>query len=185
MRTVCVQRVSKALFIRTLRWKHAVHPIPDCHVCHNPDLNCYIFMRVLCVLCVTGTNLGQRKHNEFRACALLVPNVRLALVWRSSGVYIHTWKNAHILEHAKNVRRGWRTQKMNDVHQAVSSNHQRILTHAQRITTHAQRITTHWSKFFIFCALDVRDGMCEWAYSETQLQVYFTVGPPSKTLAQR
>ena len=31
-------------------------------------------------LCVTGTNLGQRKHSEFRACALLVPNVRLALV---------------------------------------------------------------------------------------------------------
>ena len=31
-------------------------------------------------LCATGTNLGQRKHNEFRACALLVPNVRLALV---------------------------------------------------------------------------------------------------------
>ena len=28
-------------------------------------------------LCVTGTNLGQWKHNEFRACALLVPNVRL------------------------------------------------------------------------------------------------------------
>ena len=47
-------------------------------------------------LCVTGTNLGQRKHNEFRACALLVPNVRLALDWRSSGVYIPTWKNAHI-----------------------------------------------------------------------------------------
>ena len=33
-------------------------------------------------LCVTGTNLGQRKQNEFRACALglLVPYVRLALV---------------------------------------------------------------------------------------------------------
>ena len=62
-------------------------------------------------LCVTGTNLGQRKHNEFRACAPLVPSVRLALVWRFSGVYIHTWKNAHIFEHAENVRRGWRTQK--------------------------------------------------------------------------
>ena len=34
-------------------------------------------------LCVTGTNLGQRKHNEFRACALLVPSVRLAPVCRS------------------------------------------------------------------------------------------------------
>ena len=51
---------------------------------------------------MTGTNLGQRKHNEFRAWALLVPSVRLALVWRSSGVHIHTWKNAHIFEHAEN-----------------------------------------------------------------------------------
>ena len=32
MRTVCVQRVSKALFIRTLRWKHAVHSLPECDV---------------------------------------------------------------------------------------------------------------------------------------------------------
>ena len=31
-------------------------------------------------LSVTGANLGQRKYNEFRASALLVPNVRLALV---------------------------------------------------------------------------------------------------------
>ena len=54
-------------------------------------------------LCVTGTNLGQREHNEFRACALLVPNVRLSLGWRSSRVYIHTWKNAHIFEHSEKV----------------------------------------------------------------------------------
>ena len=47
--------------------------------------------------------LRQRKHNEFRACALLVPNVRLALVWSSS--------DAHTFGHAENVRRGWRTQK--------------------------------------------------------------------------
>ena len=97
-------------------------------------------------LCVTGTNLGQRKHNEFRACALLVPNVRQTLVWRSSGVDIHTRKNAHIFAHAKNVRIGRRTQSINNVHPAFSSNHQRILTHAQRITT-------HWPKFLIFlCA---------------------------------
>ena len=48
----------------------------------------------LCVDCASftcdWTNLGQRKHNEFRAWALLVPSVRLALVWRSSGVHIHT-----------------------------------------------------------------------------------------------
>ena len=56
---------------------------------------------------------------------------------------------------------------MNDVHQAFSSNHQRILTHAQRITT-------HWPKFFIFFALELRDGMCDWAFTwnrETWLEI--------------
>ena len=142
--------ISKALFTRTLRSKHAVHSLPACDTFHSMVSNFFLIFFygwTLCRLCVTGTNLGQRKHNEFRTCALLVPNVRLALVWRSSGVlYIHTWKNADLFEHAENVRRGWRTQQMNDVYQAFSSNHQRILTHAQRIPT-------HWQKFFIFlCA---------------------------------
>ena len=162
MRTVCVQRVTKALFIRT---KQAVHSLPACDVFHNPDWIFFFFFFYGCTvrrLCVPGTNLGQRKHNEFRACALLVPNVRLALVWRSSGVYIHTWKNADIFGHAENVRRGGRAQKMNNAHRAFSSNHQRILTHAQRITK-------HWPKFFKFCALDVRDGMCAWAFKKLLL----------------
>ena len=132
-----------------LRWKHAVHSLSACDIFHNPDSNCYFYFFYAWTvrrLCVTWTNLGQRKHNEFRACALLVPNVRQTLVWRSSGVDIHTRKNAHIFAHAKNVRIGRRTQSINNVHPAFSSNHQRILTHAQRITT-------HWPKFLIFlCA---------------------------------
>ena len=28
MRTISIQRVSKALFIRPLRWKHTVHSLP-------------------------------------------------------------------------------------------------------------------------------------------------------------
>ena len=55
-------------------------------------------------LYATWINLGLRKHDEFRAYAVRVPNFRLALVWRSSGVYIHTLKNAYIFEHAENVR---------------------------------------------------------------------------------
>ena len=51
-------------------------------------------------LCVTGTNLGQRKPNEFRACALRVP---ITLDWRwsddllastfikSSGISFDCW----------------------------------------------------------------------------------------------
>ena len=83
MRTACVQRVVKALCIRTLRWKHAVHSLPACDVFHNPDANCFFYFFYGWTVrrrCVTGTNLGQRKHNELRACTLLVSNVRLALV---------------------------------------------------------------------------------------------------------
>ena len=50
---------------------------------HNPVSNCFfkIFSGwTVRRLCVTGTNLGQQKHNKFRACALPVPSVRLALV---------------------------------------------------------------------------------------------------------
>ena len=120
MRTVCVQRVSKALFIGTLYWKHAVHSLQACDVLHDPDsIFFFKFFYVLTVsrLCVTGTNLGQRKHNEFRACALLVPNARLALVWRSSVWRLHShvekcshfWacrKCAKRLTHTKNK---WRS----------------------------------------------------------------------------
>ena len=56
MRTVCVQRVSKALFIRPLRLKHAVHWLPACDVFTNPDSNCYfLFFHAWTVrrLCVT------------------------------------------------------------------------------------------------------------------------------------
>ena len=58
-----------------------MHSLPACDVFHNPESNCYFFIShawIVRRLCVTGTNLGQRKHNEFRECALLVPNVRLA-----------------------------------------------------------------------------------------------------------
>ena len=44
-------------------------------------------------LCVVYLWLGQTLVNEsttFRECTLLVPNVRLALAWRSSDVYSHT-----------------------------------------------------------------------------------------------
>ena len=40
--------------------------------------------------------LGQTSVNENTTNLERVPNVRLALVWRSSGIYIHSWENAHI-----------------------------------------------------------------------------------------
>ena len=51
MRTVYVQRVSKALFIRTLRWEHAVHSLPACDVFHNPDP--FFFKQFLWVDCAS------------------------------------------------------------------------------------------------------------------------------------
>ena len=88
-------------------------------------------------LCVT---IGQTSVNENTTSLERVLYLCLTLDWRWSDVLLASTftrgKNAHIFEHAKNVR----TQKMNDVHQAFSSNHQRALTHAQRITT-------HWPKF--------------------------------------
>ena len=52
MRNVCVQRVSKALFIRPLLWKHAVHSLAAYDVFHNPDSNCY-FLFFSCVDCAS------------------------------------------------------------------------------------------------------------------------------------
>ena len=162
MRTVCVQRVTKALFIRTLRWKHAVHSLPACDVFHNPD-SIFFFFFFMGGLCVVYVWLGQTSVNANTTNLERVLYLCLTLDWRWSDVLLASTftrgKTLTFFEHTENVRRGWRTQKMNDVHQAFLSNH-------QRIPTHAQRITTHWPKFFNFCALYARDGMCDWALSD-------------------
>ena len=65
-----------------------MHSLPSCDVFHNLESNCYfLFFCAWTVrrLCVTETNLGQRKHNEFRACALLVS---IALDWRWSDALL-------------------------------------------------------------------------------------------------
>ena len=121
------------------------------------------FMGGLCVrrLWVTGTNLGQLKHNELRTCALLAPNVRLALVWCSSGVYIHTWKTLTFLS----------TQKMCaefDAHKKwmiFLRRSRQIINEFRRTPSESLRATTHWPKFFIFLCAGWRDGMCDWAFT--------------------
>ena len=54
MRTAFVQRVSKALCIRTLRWEHAVQSLPACDVftIRTQIVSFYFFMRELCVIYV-------------------------------------------------------------------------------------------------------------------------------------
>ena len=68
MRTVCVQRVSKALFIRTLRWETRCVFATSLRRFSQSGLNFFPFI----FYGWTGTSLRQRKHNECRACALLV-----------------------------------------------------------------------------------------------------------------
>ena len=153
MRTVCVQRISKALFVRTFRWKHAVHSLPACNVFHNPDSYCFltIFMGGLCVVYVW---LRQTSVNENTTNLERVLYLCLTLDWRWSDVLMASTftreKTLTFFSMQKMCALADAHKKMNDGHQAFLSNHQRILTHAQQITT-------HWPKFFIFCALDVRD----------------------------
>ena len=49
---------------------------------------------------------GQTSVNENTASLERVLYLCLMLDWRWSDVYIPTWKNAHIFEHAETVRRG-------------------------------------------------------------------------------
>ena len=88
MRTVCVQRVSKALFIRTLRWKHAVHSSPVCDVFHNPDSNCFLFF--LDGLCVVYVWLGKTSVNENTTNLERVLYLCLTLGWSDVLMRLHS-----------------------------------------------------------------------------------------------
>ena len=77
MRTVCVQRVNKALFVRPLRWKHAVHSSLTCCVFHNPDSNCYFyFFNAWTVrrVCVTGKSRSTKTKNFQRRSDVPLPS---------------------------------------------------------------------------------------------------------------
>ena len=87
MRTVCVQRASKALFIRTLRWANAVHSLPACDVFHNLDLNCF-FNFFMVGLCVVYVWLGQTSVNENTTNLERVLYLCLTLDWRWSDVLL-------------------------------------------------------------------------------------------------
>ena len=81
MRTVCIH----ALFIRTLRWKHAVHSLPACDVFHNTDSNCiFFFMGGLCVVYHVHVWLGQTSVNTNTRYLERVPYLCLTLDWRWS-----------------------------------------------------------------------------------------------------
>ena len=98
MRTVCVQRVSKALFIRTLHWKHAIHSLPACDVFRNPDSNFFFFLWVDCAsfMCdwdqgyynVLVSLLGQTSVNENTTNLERVLYLCLTLDWRWSDVLL-------------------------------------------------------------------------------------------------
>ena len=103
MRIVCVQRASKALFIRQTRCAFATS------LRGSPQSGLQLlFFHAWTVrrLCVTGINLGQRKHNEFGACdhgdsrlspwcdlGLLLSSVRLARIDFFCRLHSHVEKH--------------------------------------------------------------------------------------------
>ena len=99
---------------------------------------------------------------QFRACALLVPSVRLALVWRSSGVDIHTWKNAHIL----NMEKMCAEVDAHDEWKPFMRRSRRIINEFWHTPSESRRTDQNIS---FFCALDVRHGICDWALTSLAL----------------
>ena len=109
MRTVCVQRVSKALFIR---------PLVENTLCIRYQLATFFTIRTQIVILFVLFYLSYvdcasfmsdwdkprstkipRKHNGLRACALLVPNVRLCALINKSlelGQFPENWRSANI-----------------------------------------------------------------------------------------
>ena len=106
------------------------------------------FMRELCVVYVW---LGQTSVNKNTTNLERLLYLCLTLDWRWSDVPLASTFTG---------RKKLTFFNMQKMCAEVDANYQRILTHAQRITT-------HWPKFFMFfCALDVRDGMCDWAFTD-------------------
>ena len=80
MRTVCVQRVSKALFIRPFALETRYAFATTFFTFRYSIVYFLFFSFVNCASFMCDLDLGQQKHSEFRACVVLVPSVRLALV---------------------------------------------------------------------------------------------------------
>ena len=84
---ICVKRVRKAIFIRTLRWKHVVHSLPASDVFHNPDSN-VSFFKFMGGLCVVYVWLGQTSVNAKTMSLERVLYLCLTLDWRWSDVLL-------------------------------------------------------------------------------------------------
>ena len=71
-----------------------------CYIFHIQGSNCvfYLFMHGLCVVYVTGRNLGQWKHNEYKACVLCLYQTFDCAVWRSYGVHEPELVTVHFLD---------------------------------------------------------------------------------------
>ena len=68
-----------------------MHSLPACDVFHNPESKCYFFFChawTVCRLCLTGTNLGQRKPHENTTNLERVLYLGLKLDWRWSDVLL-------------------------------------------------------------------------------------------------
>ena len=169
--THCVKRLKivKRCSFCPLRWKHT-HSLRACDVFHNPDSKClFLFFHAWTVrrLCRTGINLGQRKPHKNTTNLERVLYLCLPLDWRWSDVLLAstftrgktlTFLNmqkicADVDAHNKLIMFTWRSR--------------RIINELWRTPSESQR-TDQNSSFF--CALDVRDGMCDWAFNMFRVQ---------------
>ena len=134
--------IRKALFIRPLRWKPAVHSRPT--FLQSQYCYFYFFIRGLRVVYawLRQTTVNENTTKLERTCALLLPNVRLALVRRFSVVYIYTRKNSC---NAVDAHNKWIT---------FIRRSRQIINEFWRTLSESQ---SHWPKLFIFRVLDVRD----------------------------
>ena len=137
-----------------------MHSLLACDVFHNPDSNWKKknYGWTVRRLCVTGTNLGKRKHNELER----VLSLCLTLDWRWSDVLLTS-----TLTREKTLTFLY-MQKMCDEVDAhkkwmtLIRHFRQIINEFWRTPSESQR-TDQNSSFF--CALEVRDGMCDWAFT--------------------
>ena len=156
MRPTCYQRAVHLHFALETRCAFATS---YSDVFHIPDSNCFVFLmygwtvRRLCVTCVTSVN--ENTTNSKRVLYLC-----LTLYWRWSDVLL-----------ASTLTRGktlifFSMKKMCaevDAHKKLITfirRSRQIINEFWRTPSNSQR-TDQNSSFF--CALDVRDGMCDWA----------------------
>ena len=163
MRTVCVKRVSKALFIRTLCWNTLCirYRLATFFTIWTQIVFCCVFWvgggvggGGLCVVYVwlRQTSVNENTTNLERVLHLCAG---LTFFWR---LHSHVEKRSHFWTCRKCVQTLTHTK-----------NEWRSLGVLVKLSTNSDARPANYNAltkilFFIFCAVDVRDGIWDWAF---------------------